>query len=415
MTKELILKQIIDYYLNSDDFNGLPIYEMDEYYPDQLIELINDEMIEVLSEQEILNPHIKGFDLSKLPKETQIQRVLEKGNHTCFYPTQNALIDVLPNYQKPYRALLEKGTHQFQLIFFNIEILQIYINNPKYCFADFGYSGYIDLKPEYCQDESLYAEYIKRYGMAYERDNPKINRAVAVFVRDLSRLSSNTQMRWKSYELPNQNEYVVEAGFYKNEILGEFVDKYWIMDAILDEMCVINELCAAIGLPNLFRHTYGSHYTDRPDGYSTLLLPTQRNYYDFVLVLEKLLVHNINIKTFLVDCGVIKAVERKDDDGKDKGSLVLLKEWLQKNVRANYDMEQDIMNPLKDIRKIRQVPAHELFNNAFSTDLYEKQKELVEKLYETIYALRKLFMGHPATKDVEIPEHLLDRKNIVFY
>lgn len=62
--------------------------------------------------------------------------------------------------------------------------------------------------------------------MAYERDNPKINRAVAVFVRDLSRLSSNTQMRWKSYELPNQNEYVVEAGFYKNEILGEFVDKY---------------------------------------------------------------------------------------------------------------------------------------------------------------------------------------------
>lgn len=133
---------------------------MDEYYPDQLIELINDEMIEVLSEQEILNPHIKGFDLSKLPKETQIQRVLEKGNHTCFYPTQNALIDVLPNYQKPYRALLEKGTHQFQLIFFNIEILQIYINNPKYCLADFGYSGYIDLKPEYCQDESLYAEYI---------------------------------------------------------------------------------------------------------------------------------------------------------------------------------------------------------------------------------------------------------------
>ena len=97
MTKELILKQIIDYYLNSNDFNGLPIYEMDEYHPDKLIELINDGMIEVLSEQEILNPHIKGFDLSKLPKETQIQRVREKGNHTCFYPTQNALVDVLPD------------------------------------------------------------------------------------------------------------------------------------------------------------------------------------------------------------------------------------------------------------------------------------------------------------------------------
>ena len=109
VNKEELLTWIKDYYINSNDFNGLPIYEMEEYCPEQLIELINDGMIEVLSEQEILNPHIKGFDLSKIPKETQIQRVIEKGKHTCFYPTQKSLADVQPDYQKPYKALLEKG------------------------------------------------------------------------------------------------------------------------------------------------------------------------------------------------------------------------------------------------------------------------------------------------------------------
>ena len=388
---------------------------MKDYDSNSLIELINQGMIEVLSEQEVLNPHIKGFDLSSIPKETQIQRVTEKSNNTCFYPTQKALLDIQADYQKPYKALLQKGAPQFKIIFFNIEILQIYINNPKYYIADFGYCGNIGLKQEYWDDESLDSEFVKEYGMAYEKGNSKINRAVAVFVRDLSKLSSNTQLRWKSYELPIQSQYLVESGFYKNAILGEFVDKYWVMDAILDEMKVINNLCIAIGLPELFRETFGTYYTDRPDGFTTLLLPTKKNYYDFVSVLEKLLVHNINIKTFLNDYGVIKAIERNDNNGNPKGSLVMLKEWMFKNVRANYDMEEIIINPLKNIRKIRQVPAHELYNNEFDINLYEEQKNLVEDVYEAIYALRRLFMGHPLTKNVEIPEVLTKRNDIVFY
>lgn len=415
MNKEKMLKQIIDYYISSGDFNGLPIYMMKEYDLESLTKLVDQGMIEVLSEKEVFNPHIKGFDLSIIPKETQLQRVIEKGSHTCFYPTEKALLDVQADYQKPYKALLEKGAPQLEIIFFNIEILQVYINNPKYYIADFGYSGNIGLKEEYCNEDELYDEFVKEYGMAYEKGNPKINRAVGVFVKDLSKLSSNTQMRWKSYELPNQNNYAVESGFYKNAILGEFVDKYWIMNAILDEMRVINDMCIAIGLPRLFRDTYGTYYTERPDGYNTLLLPTKKNYYDFVSVLEKLLVHNINIKVFLKDCGIIKSIERKDDDSNPKGSLVMLKEWMLKNVRADYDMEEVIINPLKNIRKIRQVPAHELYNNEFDVNLYDEQKTLVEDIYEAIYALRRLFMGHPLATSVKIPEALLKRKDIVFY
>ena len=42
-----------------------------------------------------------------------------------------------------------------------------------------------------------------------------------------------------------------------------------------------------------------------------------------------------------------------------------------------------------------------------------KNKKLVEELYKTIYALRRMFMVHPATKDVKIPEQLSDQNNIV--
>ena len=62
---------------------------------------------------------------------------------------------------------------------------------------------------------------------------------------------------------------------------------------------------------------------------------------------------------------LIAKIERKDGDGKDKGSIVMLQEWLKRNVSSNFDIDEVIINPIKYIRKIRQVPAHELTTNPF--------------------------------------------------
>ena len=40
----------------------------------------------------------------------------------------------------------------------------------------------------------------------------------------------------------NQQDYLINEGFYKNLILGEWVDEVSIYDAILDEMIVINKM-----------------------------------------------------------------------------------------------------------------------------------------------------------------------------
>ena len=50
--KNMALNEIIDYYLNSKDFNGLELYRMKNYDYDILCNLIDENLIEVLSTNE---------------------------------------------------------------------------------------------------------------------------------------------------------------------------------------------------------------------------------------------------------------------------------------------------------------------------------------------------------------------------
>lgn len=412
MKDSKLLDEVIRYYLDSSSFNGLPIYEIKNYDVNEMIELIEDGFVEAISEVDVLNPHIKGFDLG-LSKEHQIVNARNADGHTCFYPTERALEGIQIDYQKPYTVLLQRGKEQFEIIFFDIEILERYINNPRFLVMDNGYRGTICIKDEFYEESSL-NEYIKDYGMAYI-EGEKLNRAIGVFIIDLAKLSPKIQMLWKGFELENQNNCKISEGFIKNLLMGGWVTQYWIFHALLEEMTVINNLCEAMGIPKFFSHTYGTFYTDMPEGYRNILLPTMKNYYDFVLVLEKLVVHNISIKAFQKDSVLIRGIERKDKEGKDKGSIVMFKEWLLKNVQANFDIDEVIIKPIKQVRKIRQVPAHELTNNSYNVDVYEKQKELMIDIYGSVRAIRILLRGHPLTKDVKIPDYLEDGKDIVFY
>ena len=72
-----------------------------------------------------------------------------------------------------------------------------------------------------------------------------------------------------------------------------------------------------------------------------------KNYYDFEKKKKKLVVHNISIKAFQKDSVLIRGIERKDKEGKDKGSIVMFKEWLLKNVQANFDIDEVIIKPIK--------------------------------------------------------------------
>ena len=162
MNKSKLLEHIVEFYLNSGDFNGIPMYRLQNYNPEDMVELINDGLVETISESEAINPHIKGFEF-ELTTEQHITNATGDNGQVCFYPTEKALQNTPVDYSKPYTALLQKGRAQFDIIFFDIEVLERYINNPKYSISDYGYKGSVCLQDTYGED-NLHGEYIKEYG-----------------------------------------------------------------------------------------------------------------------------------------------------------------------------------------------------------------------------------------------------------
>lgn len=413
MDKEAVLNEIVTFYLNSHDFNGLPIYNMESYDYGILCELIDEGLVVVLSDKEVINPHIKSFDL-EIPLERQKENVSTNKNYSVLYPTKKALESVPQNYSEPYTDLLQKGEEQFKVVFFDIEILERYNNNPKFLVIDYGYRGVIYVKDEFTNDETIDYEYIKNYGMAYKACE-YLDRAVGVFVCDLAKLSAQKQSMWKGFELLDQQKCQISPGFIRNLIMGEWVEEIWIFDALLKEMAIINEQCNLMKIPKLFNKTFGTHYSERPEGFRNILLPTLKNFYDFVLVLEKIIVHNISYKTFQKDAQYIRSIDRKDESNNYKGSLAMLEEWLIKNIRTAENITDIIIRPLKNIREIRQQPAHELISNQYDVTLYKKQIDLMNDTYSAISAIRAFFSRHPLAKEVKVPEYLSSGEKIANY
>lgn len=413
MKKENVLNEIISFYLKSRDFNGLPVYNMESYDFSILYELIDEGLIVVLSDKEVLNPHVRSFDFD-IPLERQKENLSNNTNNSVLYPTKKALESVPPDHAKPYSDLMQKGMEQFKIIYFEIEILERYNNNPRFLIMDNGYRGNIYVKDEYSDDETLVHEYIKNYGMAYI-EGEYLQRAVGVFVCDLAKLSSQKQMMWKGFELQDQEKCQISSGFVKNLIMGEWVEEIWIFHALIEEMTIINEQCEHMKIPHLFNKTFGTHYSEMPEGFRNILLPTLKNYYDFVLVLEKLVVHNISYETFQKNTMYTRSVERKDEAGNFKGSLVMLEEWLIKNIRTTENLTDIIIRPLRNIRKIRQLPAHELISNQYDVTLYKKQIELMNDTYSAISAIRVFFSRHPLAKEVKVPDYLMTGEKIANY
>jgi len=408
-----LLGEIIQHYLSSSSFNGMHISHMKNYNYEALCSLIDDSSIEVLSEKEVLNPYIKGFDLD-IPIDRQKEHISDTTYVSAVYPTKKTLENVSIDYSRPYSSLMQKGENQFKLVFFNIEILERYMNNPKFSVYDSGYRGNINPLDEFFDEPDIDGEYIKDYGMAYI-DGEDLNRAIGVFLCDLSDLTPRQQMMWKGFELSNQSNCKIHKGFVDNLIRGVRVKDVWIFMALIEEMIVINKQCDSIGIPHLFNKTFSKHPPDMPNGYRNILLPTLKNYYDFVSVLEKMIVHNLSYKTFQHNSLAIKSIERHGEDGKEKGSLAMFDEWLNKNIYTKENLTEIIIAPLRKVRKIRQKPAHELTSNEYNLNLYQEQADLVNEVYTAVRAIRLFFSNHPLARNVEVPEYLVLGENIVGY
>jgi hypothetical protein len=402
--KSEITEHVVKFYLNSSDFNGLPYSSLKKRVITKgdldtvLAELIAEDKIEIMYGDYHPNPHIKAF--SGLDKKEQIEKLknAELLKNSCIYPTRNVLT-AIPNISekysdRPYSLELALGAGQLDFRSFDLSVLEIYRNDPRYHYDNNDISGMISVTDSHStevreSDKAL----LQTFGFSYSEE---FDRAVAVFLRYLHDLTPEHQQIWKSKEL--KGDYKLHPDYYRNSILGEWGTRHSIFDAFTLELEIINNMCARMGKPGLFKNIFRD---SRPREFSFLLRPTLHEFNSFTLLLDKFMSDNINVDFFRGDVELESETER--EDGKiivtQKGTIQLLEQWVNKFFRpTDPGPILEMISSFKKVRKLRQEPAHAVKENEFDQKYFKDQRELIKQAYNAVRTIRLILANHPAVK-----------------
>ena len=170
MDKDNILAEITNHYLDSRDFNGIAITNLGvdfEKIKTVLAQLLNEEKVVLNFGDRHPNPHILAFKPES--KEEQLKKLealkfeepifeeygpLKMQTNSiscCVYPSRQHLKTVIETdkYQnKPFTLLLALGEPQLAYRAFNLRILELYRNDPRYSYGTDDIHGSISTKTE---------------------------------------------------------------------------------------------------------------------------------------------------------------------------------------------------------------------------------------------------------------------------
>ncbi|MEJ6980019.1 hypothetical protein WG906_06130 [Pedobacter sp. P351] len=421
---------VFDFFVNSSDFNGIPLRNISQKLDidyENSIDLIKELVVDgVISIQSSTNPHIIGFQ--HYPIDSQI-RILEEAKKTkevlhafgeftissedtefpiCLYPSKTYLQRArdLSNFGNAiYSKQLALGEPHLKPIFFEIEVLDRYFNDPRFDFKFEDYSGRIscnygeDEKPTVREEDDIF---LKTFGLGFDE---KGDRLAVVYLRYLKDLTPEHQVYWKSKEKTGNCEMLEE--YHQNTIQGNWTSSYSIFSGFIGEQKCINKLTELVFSKPLFRKTFEKE--NRPKEFTFFFSPTLKNYNDFILLLDKMISENIN-KDFFE--GKVELFEFKElgnglVERQSKGTLQIFEEWLSSvfNVDGEGSVNE-LFKPLKRIRRERQNPAHKINENQYDLQFIDKQKEIMNEAYDVFRNLRNIFHQHPKARNFEIPKWL---------
>jgi len=412
-TKEgALLKRVVSFYLDSGDFNGLPVSIAHGTNVDirAAARLIRKGFVEVIGSHDYPNPHIRPW-ASRRSEADQIESLTEAiqpgAFAVCLYPTIKALTDLDPSplAGRPYELRRAHGAGALEPVFFRPDVIEPYREDPRFAFRldDVGFQ--FSIRDEAYDDESEPdSEKVSLIhgGLAYNfgsSDEDGLKRAVAVWYTDLADLTPEMQRRWETYEIPDQEVFDPHPSWIQSQIMGEFPDGPGPFDRFFGEIETINSIYEMAMGEQLFR------ITDRPEEFGWLLRPSKREFNHFVLQLDKLLSDNLNHRAL-----DLLGAPKQDDDGKALGSLNRLEKALQ--IRSSFSDEQirDLMRPLRKVWKLRQVPAHATKPNEQDVSLIEEQIDLLNDVVGSLFILRRLLQTLSAASDFDPPSYLNEGK-----
>lgn len=400
-----LLARVTDFFLSSSGYNGLPARSLEVAETKLLAQLVEGELVSIVFGDRHPNPHILA--LPPEPAKKQVDQLVASGvTNACLYPTRRYLEGVVDPgaYEgRPYTLLLALGEPQLDYRAFDLMILEIYRNDPRYAYQTDDVSGWISVGDAHFESDHMPESdqvLLQSFGFAYDED---LDRAVAVFLRDLAGLSQEHQQIWKARELTG--DYELHPDYYRASILGEFPERMSIFDALLEEQRLLSRMSVAMGRAPLFR----SVPDVRPRGFEFLIRPTLKEFQNFVNLLDKLISQNLDASFFGDDLERERLEAREDGAlvSHPKGTLQLLEEWIGKTVHMpNREPIEESLAAFRKVRKLRQRPAHALDDDVFDQRYFVEQRVLMIEAYRGLRNLRLLFSNHPATRALEIPEWL---------
>lgn len=408
--KQRLTDSVTTYFLDSNDFNGLPAQRLIPKSPDSaaiieelLTELVADGVIYANFGHKMVNPHIIGFQQEE-PAENLAQVRKRAGiGSSVLYPTaatleQAGAADRYPD--APYSRQLVLGEGQLESRFFHGAVLARYRDDPRYEYA-FDINGHIR------GSGAPMGTFLTTFGIGYHRDtrNPEI--VVGVPLRYLHDLLPVEQSYWLSFQ-HDQQDFILHPDWVRPNLYGEFPEKISAYTAILDEMELINRICDAIGYTHLYRTLFTEN--SRPTDYGYVIRPTDRELSNFYEQLNKLLIDNMQ-PAFFDRTRVERTQELKDGEGNTyrgpRGTVAMLEDFLKDVVTVDSEgMVPDAVATLRKIRKYRSSVAHDIKVNSFDPAIWESQRQLVASTYFAVRTIRQLLGCHPDASEVTIPEAL---------
>lgn len=412
MSCDVLLAEVTDFYLESRDYNGIPASSLTKRHgtanvKDCLFELIRGQLVSVVYGDYHPNPHIKALP-SEPEAEQQAKLDSPKLQAACVYPTANHLreiVDTSAFRDRPFELCLALGEPQLAFKSFDLSVLEVYRNDPRYYYSYEDVHGHISVKNEFFETEKMRVSdqvLLESFGFSFD-DEDSIY--VAAFLRYLSRLSPEHQLIWASKQVAGETH--LHPDYFRTSIIGDWSERLSLYQAVLLEIKTINERSIAIGRKPLFKHDYADGNRPREFGY--LLRPTLKEYHDFVHLLDKMLSENINREFFGKD--IPAEYEEPRSDGKvvvkPKGTIRLLSDWLKGSFRTtDWSALDEMLTTLRHVRNIRQKPAHSIKENEFDQRYVREQRELMKRVYRAVKTMRLVLALHPSASAVKVNRQL---------
>lgn len=428
--KDRIRDRVLEYFIESKDFNGIPLRWISEEFDIDYEESIN--LIKLLvtensvTIQSSSNPHIIGFQhypvdiqIKILDDAKGITETIEKiGDKSfsventeypiCLYPSQDYVKsnrDLTIYGIAEYTRLLAICEPQLSPRFFEIEVLERYSNDPRFDFEFKDYSGSISCKYDEDNNPIVREEdqiFLKTFGLGFDS---KGNRLAVVYLRYLKDLTAEHQLFWKTKQVTGDCKMLQE--YHENTIQGNWSSSYSIFSAFIGELKCLTDLSEHIFDVRLFNKTFEDE--NRPKEFTFFFTPTLKNYNDFILLLDKMITENINKGFFNAEVELFEIVPLKNNqvERKPKGTLRLLEDWLLAVYNhPDKTVLKDIFKPLKLVRSERQNPAHKISKDNYDRKYIDMQMKMIDDCYSSIRALRTFFQQHPKARDFKIPDWL---------